>query len=416
MTAPLHLFEGVGVELEYMVVSRATLDVRPIVDELLEAEGGEIAAEIERGPIAWSNELALHVIELKTNGPATGLSGLAERFQANVRRINALLEPRDAQLMPTAMHPWMDPARELRLWPHEHNAVYDGLNRIFDCSGHGWANLQAVHLNLPFADDEEFGRLHAAIRLLLPILPALAASSPIVDGTVTGLLDTRMEVYRTNALRIPSVTGLVIPEPVYTRAAYERDILQRIYDDLAPHDPERILRYEWINARGAIARFDRNTIEIRVIDVQETPQADLAIVAAVIAVAKALVAEERSPYSCQRGCTADGLAAVLRATIADADAAVVADASYLEALGLDGAIPRTARRIWRELLETQAGDPALSEVAAPVDVILAEGCLSRRILERLDRDTTRSGLARVYGELCDCLGSGRQFRNALVGS
>ena len=36
-------------------------------------------------------------------------------------------------------------------------------------------------LNLPFSSDEEFGRLHAAIRLLLPLLPALAASSPLVE-------------------------------------------------------------------------------------------------------------------------------------------------------------------------------------------------------------------------------------------
>ena len=32
-----------------------------------------------------------------------------------------------------------------------------------------------------------------------------------------------------------------------------------------------------MNSRGAIARFDRNAIEIRVIDVQECPKADLAI-------------------------------------------------------------------------------------------------------------------------------------------
>ena len=31
---------------------------------------------------------------------------------------------------------------------------------------------------VPFADDAEFGRLHAAIRLALPIAPGIAASSP----------------------------------------------------------------------------------------------------------------------------------------------------------------------------------------------------------------------------------------------
>ena len=43
-----------------------------------------------------------------------------------------------------------------------------------------------------------------------------------------------MEVYRTNSKRVPMMTGLVVPAPVFTRAGYERDILSRLYDDLAP--------------------------------------------------------------------------------------------------------------------------------------------------------------------------------------
>ena len=69
--------------------------------------------------------------------------------------------------------------------------MYEAYDRIFDCRGHGWANLQAVHLNLPFSGDEEFGRLHAAIRLVLPIMPAdrimasgLATSLPARAGAV----------------------------------------------------------------------------------------------------------------------------------------------------------------------------------------------------------------------------------------
>ena len=30
---------------------------------------------------------------------------------------------------------------------------------------------QSTHLNLPFYDDEEFAKLHAAVRMILPILP-----------------------------------------------------------------------------------------------------------------------------------------------------------------------------------------------------------------------------------------------------
>ena len=39
-----------------------------------------------------------------------------------------------------------------------------------------------------------------------------------------------------------------------------------MYRQIAPLDPDHVVQYEWLNSRGAIARFDRNAIEIRVID------------------------------------------------------------------------------------------------------------------------------------------------------
>ena len=78
---PLSLFEGYGVELEYMIVDSTTLGVRPITDRVLAEVAGEITTEVELEEIAWSNELALHVIELKTNGPASSLDGLAHLTQ-----------------------------------------------------------------------------------------------------------------------------------------------------------------------------------------------------------------------------------------------------------------------------------------------------------------------------------------------
>ena len=48
----------------------------------------------------------------------------------------------------------------------------------------------------------------------------------------------------------------------------------------------------WVNSRGATARFDRGTIEIRLLDIQECPAADLAIITLIIQVLKWLVSEE----------------------------------------------------------------------------------------------------------------------------
>jgi glutamate---cysteine ligase / carboxylate-amine ligase len=402
------LFEALGVELEYMIVDARSLDVAPLSDQLLLAAAGSYVGEVAMGPISWSNELVAHVVELKTTDPAASLDGLAATFSEHVGRIDALLRPLGARLMPTGMHPWMNPDRETKLWAHECNEVYETFDRIFGCRGHGWSNLQSVHLNLPFADDEEFGRLHAAIRLLLPILPALAASSPIVQRSPSGLVDTRLEMYRANSGKIASITGRVIPEPVFTRADYERTILQRIYADIAPDDPQGVLCHEWLNARGAIARFDRGTIEIRVLDVQECPTADLAICAAALAVLRSLVEERWTSWESQKSWEVGPLASIFLATVRDGERATISDAAYLKALGCDADQPRTAGQVWRELIEplfhSAAGDfGGLEKVWR---ILLEEGPLARRILRAVDLG---DDLKTVYSRLCDSLARDEMF-------
>jgi len=405
----LGLFEGFGIELEYMIVDRESLDVRPIADRVIEAEHGAVEDEIDRGSMAWSNELVRHVIELKTNGPASRLSGLAEDFAEEVERIDSLLAPSGARLMPTGMHPWMDPTREFHVWPYAGREIYEAFDRIFDCRGHGWANLQSTHLNLPFANDEEFGRLHAAVRAILPILPALAASSPFCEGRFAGSLDARLDAYRSNARRVPSVTGQVVPEPVFTRSGYE-SLLESIYADLASLDPGGTLRHEWVNARGCIARFDRMALEIRLLDVQECPRADLAIAAAVSNTARALCDSAPAPRARLRSLETGRLAQILSRTTVEAESAKVDDRDYLVALGLDGDT-QFAGEVWRVLVDRHvASEPDAEEHLPTLEVILEEGCFSRRILRRVGYRPTRDALASAYREVCDCLRERRLFR------
>jgi glutamate---cysteine ligase / carboxylate-amine ligase len=416
MTSParLGLFEGYGVELEYMIVDRETLNIVPVgrgCDRLIHDVVGRYDAEIEMGELCWSNELVLHVVELKTNGPVRSLKGLHRLFQQHVTEVNQRLAQFDAQLMPTAMHPWMDPHREMQLWPHEHSPVYEQFNRIFDCRGHGWANLQSTHLNLPFNGDEEFARLHAAIRLVLPILPGLAASSPIVDAAVGEFRDSRLEVYRHNARRVPLVSGRVIPEPVFSHAEYVAKIFQPLYAAIAPHDPQGILQDEWLNARGAIARFDRGAIEIRVLDIQECPLADLAVLSAVVALIRSLVKEQHVGLAAQQRWSIDPLERILLQAIRHGEDAVIDNAEYLALFGMTTASSATVRELWQHLIETVvASDPAVDDEAlSAVRTIVERGTLSSRILRAFGERADRSSLHRVYAELCQCLRDGRLF-------
>jgi gamma-glutamyl:cysteine ligase YbdK (ATP-grasp superfamily) len=409
--AGLRLFEGYGVEIEYMIVDAETLSVRPIADELLDAVGGNEDGDFRSDGLIWSNELGLHVLELKVADPSPSLAGLGAAFQGQVAKVNESLSPAGARLLPGGMHPWMDPATEFRLWPHGNSRVYRTFDRIFDCRGHGWANLQATHLNLPFGDDAEFGRLHAAVRLVLPLLPGLAASSPFFDGVRGTHLDSRLEMYRRNARRVPSVSGEVVPEPLFTRRDYEERLLGRIYEDLSPFDPEGVIRYEWVNARGCIARFSRNTVEVRVLDVQECPAADVAVIGATASVVRAMVEEAWSGTGAQRKWDERELAGILHGAIRDADESVIEHRAFLDAFGYPERGRARTRDLWQHLIETVvAADPTFEEWEAPLRLILEEGCLARRIAHAVGEDVTRGRLHTVYERLSECLYEGRLFR------
>ncbi|MEF3167815.1 MAG: glutamate--cysteine ligase [Deltaproteobacteria bacterium] len=410
MNGPQRPLRAYGMELEYMIVDARTLDVLPVADGLIRSVAGEYVNEVEFGPMAWSNELAAHVVEVKNLAPAPELSSLLPLFEKEVKRIEEALSPFGAMLLPTGMHPWMDPMRETRLWPHGNREIYETYNRIFSCSGHGWANVQSAHLNLGFAGDEEFARLHAAVRILLPILPAIAASSPVVEGRATGLLDTRLEYYRNNQKRVPSVTGQIIPERVYSRRDYENVILARNYADIAPFDPAGILRHEWLNSRGAIARFERSAIEIRVLDVQECPLADFAVAAMISAVLEACVAETWAGFEEQAAQEVGPLAAILLDVIRKGEAAVIEDEGYLALFGFPGK-RAAAAELWRHLAGAAVPgfpDPG-DERHAAMERILAEGPLARRILRALGGDFSKGSLYRVYQGLSDCLRKGCIF-------
>lgn len=410
MTAALLAFAGYGIELEYMIVDRKTLAVVPIADELLRKLTGVFASEARNGQLGWSNELVLHLLELKNIDPQPDISSLSVAFQGEIRRISKALESMNARLMPTGMHPWMNPRTETRLWPHEQAEIYLAYDHIFDCRRHGWANLQSMHLNMPFANDDEFARLHAAVRLLLPILPAIAASSPIAEGGYSGFLDFRMANYCEHQLKVPSTIGRVIPETVSSAAAYEAKILAPMYREIAALDPEEMLQHEWLNARGEIPRFDRNAIEIRVIDTQECSSADFAIAAAAINIVHALYSEAYAPLVEQQSITTEALVGIMHDCIRDAEQAVIDNAEYLRLMGFPDT-DCTAGVLWRHLIESAMPvEPRQGKSCREtLQAILREGPLARRILNAIGSDFSRRRLETVYRELCDCLDEDRMF-------
>ena len=401
------LFEVAGIELEYMIVDRQTLAVKPIADKLLFTKSGDYSGDAPNGIIAWSNELVNHVIELKTNEPAASLNNLEKHFSENIREINQRLEAFDAMLLPGAAHPLMNPFTETMLWQHENNEIYALMNSIFDCRGHGWSNLQSTHLNLPFHGDTEFEKLHAAIRVILPVIPALCASSPILDGKFTGLKDARMKTYLHNQEKIPSLTGKLIPEAVFSQQDYTQVILNNIQKDMQPLDKNNITKSEFMNSRGAIARFGRGSIEIRVIDVQECPLADVAVTAFIIETLKNLINETWCDLALMKSWHEDDLLEIFKDVITDAEETMLRNIDYLRVFGIKDTAVK-AGELWRHLFS--AVENKLSrEHAATINHMLNRGTLSTRILNQLNQDFRKENILDVYRQLAFCLQKNELF-------
>ena len=456
------LWERFGVEMEFMIVDRDTLNVLPRADVPLgKDKDGNQLSDIEYDDIGLSNELVSHVLEFKCAHPKSTFDGLGKRFFHEIRRANKKLEKINAMLLPSACHPFMDPA-EMKLWPYDCLDIYQTYDRIFNCKGHGWANLQSTHLNLSFDGDEEFGELHAAIRLLLPLIPAIAASSPYLDGKYTGCRDARINVYRHNQDKVPEITGQVIPEQAYSYDEYNKMIFDKVKKAIAPYDTEHLLNHFFLNSRGAIARFDRGAIEIRLVDIQECPNADIAIAELEIATLKAIVngkfAASRSgnaagssnaagisetagssnaagisevansvPHSLKeyreflRNFDTTRLAELLNKTVKDAENATIDWAEYLSVFGIDFATAPTATTpaatsvnavtagdLWKHIYSVVKND--LTEVSQSVmEKMLERGTLSSALYKALGDSPTHEAFVTEYKKLADCLAHNRLY-------
>ena len=410
------IWERFGVEMEFMIVDRETLQVLPRADiPLGKDKDGNQLSDVEYDDIGLSNELVSHVLEFKCAHPKSTFDGLGKRFFHEIRRANKKLEKISAMLLPSAAHPFMDPA-EMQLWPYDCLDIYQTYDRIFNCKGHGWANLQSTHLNLSFDGDDEFGELHAAIRLLLPLIPAIAASSPYLDGKYTGFKDARIEVYRHNQDKVPEIAGLVIPEKAYTYDEYNTQIFDKVKKAIAPYDPEHLLNHFFLNSRGAIARFDRGAIEIRLVDIQECPNADIAIVELEIATLKAIasgkLANGKAPHTMKeyreflRDFDTARLSEMLTQTSRDAEDTVIDWSEYLAVFGMEGKC--TAGELWKHVFDAVKGD--LTEVSRNVmEQMLARGTLSSALYRALGDEPSRKDFVTEYKKLADCLAHNRLY-------
>jgi len=269
------------------------LKALPIVDKILKDFHGRVVNFVEQRDFTFGKELQMHVMELKPNAPFRSPEDFEETMQQAVLTISGFLDRKcKAHLLGCGMHPLLR-LEETGVWPHRHRQIYQAFSKLFSLKRHGWLNIQSFQLNLPYSNEESGVLLHNVLANLCGYLPAIAASSPVYEGTLGRDVDNRLTFYELNQKEVPSITGDVIPEYVSSFSEYQEKIIEKYSSDMAAAGAdELILHKDWVNSRGAVFRFDRKAVEIRVMDEQECVKSDVALSCFIRALLRGLLGRE----------------------------------------------------------------------------------------------------------------------------
>ncbi len=268
----------IGTEHEYSL-SDSNFKPLPINDRVIQQINGSIVNEFPFGPVNLSKELQKHVIEIVPAVPARDLAELEGMIYPGLQKLHAELGA-DIKMLGMGMHPLLE-LSQTAVWDHEDREIYETYDRLFDIHQHGWLNIQALQINLPFRNDDELVSIYNRIRALVPFLVAVASSSPYVEGKATGKVDNRLIYYRESQRKLPIIGHGIIPEKLGSKKDY-LDIQERMYAALRKEGAD-ILCHEWVDSRGLIVRFSRNCVEVKALDEQECMKSDMAITAFVLA-------------------------------------------------------------------------------------------------------------------------------------
>src|SRR5271166_2417292 len=257
-----HHFEGprytVGIEEELMILDSSTLDLVSAIESMLgeDPPAGEIKPELLESVLEISTSPCK---DIKTAGAelASLRSLVRDRAQAQGLRIGA-----------SGTHPfgrWEDQ----RIVGHDR---YRGLVRSL-----GFVARQelvfGMHVHVGMADPEEAIYVANGLRPHVPLLIALSANSPLLRGALTGLMSSRVPIFRA----FPRV-GLP------PRFNSWEDYSQRV-DTMSNAGMIEDYTYLWYDVRP---HPRLGTVEIRAMDSQTRVAHTIALAALIVSLVKLL--------------------------------------------------------------------------------------------------------------------------------
>ena len=265
----------VGLEEEFAILDPVSLDLAPRFEELRDSAA-------ERSPHLQqqiTGELIASEIEI-ISGRGGDLRDALERQRELRRDLFAHAAARGAALGATGTHPWADYREQPIIDTEHYRRVEDGLKYV------AWRNNTfSLHVHVGVNDGDRAVRVCDRLRPVLPLLLALSASSPFLDGRLTGLHSTRSQIFTRSFPRCG------VPDAFGSWAAY------RDYVDLLLATSSIIeFTQVWWSVRP---HFAFGTVEVRICDAQPSAGESDALAALIVAcVAQALRdVDEGVPFS-----------------------------------------------------------------------------------------------------------------------
>ncbi|MDA0185720.1 YbdK family carboxylate-amine ligase [Solirubrobacter phytolaccae] len=254
----------VGIEEEWAIIDPQTLELVPKY-EALRADG-DLDDVLK---VAISGELISSEIEIRSGRGEDVQHALQLQREAR-RRLFALADKHGVGLASTGTHPLSD-YRDQHIIDTEHyRRVQDGLQYVARRN-----NTFALQVHVGVNGPDRAIQVCDRLRPVLPLLLAISANSPYVDGQDSGLHTARTQTFTKSFPRCG------VPDPFGTWQSWE-DYVQLLLRT------NSIVEYTqlWWSVR---AHHAYGTIEVRICDAQTTgPEADGLIQLIVACVAQAL--------------------------------------------------------------------------------------------------------------------------------
>jgi glutamate---cysteine ligase / carboxylate-amine ligase len=264
----------VGVEEEFSILEPRTLDMVSRYEELRHAAASDAVLNE-----AVCGELISSEIEI-ISGVGSDLHDALARQRERRARLFALAAAHGAALGASGTHPWADYREQPIIDTEHYRRVEEGLKYV------AWRNNTfSLHVHMGVVGIDRAVRACDRLRPVLPLLLAISANSPYLDGRDSGLHSARTQSFTKSFPRCG------IPDPFGGWQAY-REYIEFLIRTRSIVEFTQV----WWSVRP---HFSFGTVEVRICDVQATaPESDAlaSLMAACIAQALRDV-DDRVPFT-----------------------------------------------------------------------------------------------------------------------